>query len=183
MAEHVLRDPAHADGSAEQTAVGSEAHEVGVVVARVGHQDLIGVAREDPQVGHDPEPLRMDGRPPQRRVGVGLDVGIVRPIGLDDVDDVERGAHRRGDPGALPSRLFRPPGAVGPDEDARQTGFVRQRDLVVRPSTREGLTTPGIPPRTTTRMLSGSIHTTRYWTIRAVTIPYIPWGPSTWGKM
>ena len=117
VAEHVLRDPAHADRPAEQTAVGSETHEVGVAVARLGHQHLIGVAGEDPQVGDDPEPLRLGGGSLERGLGLGLDVGIVRPIGLDDVDDVERGTQRRGDPGALASRLLRARGPVGADQD------------------------------------------------------------------
>ena len=107
VAEHVLRDPAHADRPAEQAAVGSETHEVGVTVARLGHEHLIGVAGEDPRVGDDPEPLRLRGGSLESAASAsGSTSGIVRPVGLDDVDDVEGGTERRGDPGALASRLL-----------------------------------------------------------------------------
>jgi hypothetical protein len=82
VAEHVLRDPAHADRPAEQATIGSETHEVGVTVARLGHEHLIGVAGEDPLVGDDPEPPRLGGGPLERGLRLRLDLGIVRPVGL-----------------------------------------------------------------------------------------------------
>ncbi len=112
-----------ADRAAGQSGVRAEADDLHPLLGRLLEERPGGIAREDSRVDLDPGLGRDPGRALEDGLHLALDVGLMRPGGVDDDDDLEGRTRDRRQTRGLEHRLVRARGAVDPRQDPRETAF------------------------------------------------------------